>query len=279
MTEKHRLSMEKKKTDKVVFADAWQQFFSEFNLTSFNDFFKYSSGQIVNINGKRDVIVFTLGDGQNQKTFFMKRFHKPHHKDILRTWVKFGSPISQALVEWNAANLLLSHGIGTYRPVCFGEKTKWGCERKSFFVTEKLNAMELADFVAQKWLLLEQAQQKKIISDIAKFIRRIHDLNISLPDLYLWHFFIAEDCLNGGCQLSIIDLHRMSTNVNSPRAKLKNLAKFYWSMSEKYFNDEIKDFLLDEYMANKWNGSKSAIVKKIHRYFAKFANRRRRKRY
>lgn len=279
LADKHRLLTGKQKTGKVVFEDSWEEFFSKFNLRSFDDFFNYSSGKIVNKNRKRTVIMLTLGDGHNQKTFFMKCFQDPQYKDIFSAWYNFGKPTSQAAVEWNNARLLLSLGVDTYRPVCFGEKTQWGLEKKSFFVTEKLNSMELTEFVSQKWLQLEQTQQKKIVSDIAKLIRRIHSLNIRLPDLYLWHIFIREDSLNGSRQLSIIDLHRMARNIMSEPKIIKDVGKFYWSMPKKYFNDEIKNFFLNDYMGDNWNDSKTAFVKRVQKRAAIIEKRRRQKRY
>ena len=41
--------------EKVVFADSWQPIFVELGLKSFDDFFGYRGGKIVDKNNKRDV--------------------------------------------------------------------------------------------------------------------------------------------------------------------------------------------------------------------------------
>lgn len=265
--------------DKVVFADSWERVFAKFGFESFDDFFDYSGGKMVNRNRKRNVTILTLGDGADAKTFFMKRFHSPHYKDMLSAWYHFGQPISQAAVEWNNAHLLLSHGIGTYQPVCFGEQKRWGLEKKSFFITEKLNSTEFVEFISQSWQSLKRIQQQKIVTAIAKLIRRIHDRNIVLPDLSVWHIFISEDCLSGQFQLSIIDLHRMRQNVQNQSKRIKDLGKFSWSMSGKYFDDELKDLFLIAYMRDNWQGNKAVSAKKVQECAAVIAKRRKPKCY
>ena len=279
LVNKDHLTTGKWTTGKVVFADSWGVFFDKFDFKSFDDFFDYSDGKIINKNNKRNVTVLTLGEGPDLKTFFIKRFHNPHYKDMLSAWHKFGQVTSQAAVEWNNAHMLLSHGIDTYQPVCFGEQKKWGLEKRSFFVTEKVNSTEFVEFISQRWRQLGQIQREKIVIAIAKMIRRIHNLNIVLPDLAVWHIFISEDYLNGQCQLSVIDLHRMTQNVKSQTKKIKDLGKFYWSMSEKYFDNELKKLFLNAYMSDNWRPSRTGFVKKVRKRAADIAKQRKAKFY
>ena len=69
----------------VVFTGSWEKFFDEFGLTRFDDFFSFAGGERINKNNKRDVQVLTLGQGDKAKVFFLKRFHRPHLKDMLFT--------------------------------------------------------------------------------------------------------------------------------------------------------------------------------------------------
>jgi hypothetical protein len=73
----------------------------------------------------------------------------------------------------------------------------------------------MLDFVVQKWPSLERSQREKIVTAMAKLVRQVHELNISLPDLYIWHTFIREDRLGDECKLSVIDLHQMAHSVTS----------------------------------------------------------------
>lgn len=248
---------------KVVFENTWQDFFAQFGLKSFDDFFDYAAGQVIDRNTKRNVQILTFGNEPDCKVFFMKRFHNPHFKDILSTWCNFGKPVSQAEVEWQNARLLLSHNIDTYKPACLGWQTKWGLEKKSFFITEKLRAMEFTEFLSEKWPKLQQSQKEEIITAIAKLVRRTHDLDITLPDLSVWHFFIDYDRLDNRCRLSVIDLHRMGHKVKNENKKIKDLARFYWSMLPAYFDEELRILFIDAYMGNNWHGSRSAFAAAI----------------
>ena len=186
---------------------------------------------------------------------------------------------SQAAYEWHNAKLLLDNGIKTYRPVCYGEQIKCGVERKSFLITEKLRSQCFTDFVARNWSPLARSQKEKILFSLAKLIRRVHDLNIGMPDLFLWHIFIREDFSSEDYQLSIIDLDRMSQNIKNRNKKVKDLGKLLWSMSPKYFDDELKHFFVCAYMGDDWMGSKAALARRIRRRVNVISRRRKLRHY
>jgi hypothetical protein len=79
--------------------------------------------------------------------------------------------------------------------------------------------------------------------------RRVHDANMSLPDLYVWHLFIRPDPA-GGHALSVLDLHRMVPKVWTASGRFRSLARLHWSMSPHYFDDEIKELLVSTYSAD-----------------------------
>jgi hypothetical protein len=266
-------------TERVVFAGSWRRFFTEFGLKSFDDFFDYPSSGRTSDKQKRHVSILNLGIGPNRKVFFLKRFYYPHFKDMLFAFRNFGRLCSQAECEWENANLLLDKGIGTYRPVCCGEQMKCGLERKSFFVTEQLQSQHFTDFVAQNWSQLTWSQKEKIIVALAKLIRKVHDEAIRLPDLYVWHIFIEEDEVPGEYDFAFIDLHRMGRSVKSPNKKIEDLGRLYWSMSDKYFDDKLKDLFVRAYMGDDWMGSKVALVRTIQRRVNVLAKRRKLKDY
>jgi len=267
---------------KIVFADSWQSVFAEFGLKSFDSFFRFSGAERIGRNNKRDVSILNLGDGRDRKVFFLKRFHNPHFKDIISAWRSFGEPTSQAGVEWANANLLLDNGIGTYRPVCYGEQTKWGIERKSFLVTEKLQSQCLTDFIAQNWSELTQKQKEKIVVSLAKLIRRVHDARISLPDLYVWHIFVSETkCDDGSCEygFDIIDLHRMAHNVTNKNQQMKNLGRLTHSMLEKYFDGDIRRSFIESYAGDNWPRGVASLVARVKKYSDAVSARRNQKQY
>jgi len=138
--------------EQVVFADSWQSVFADCGLNSFEDFFYCSAVENTNGNSKsREVNTLMLGNGRERKVLFLTRFHNPRPRDMLFSINNFGRRCSQAACEWKNTNILLKNGIETYRPVCYGEQTRLGLERKSFFVTEKIQQRCLTDFIADDW--------------------------------------------------------------------------------------------------------------------------------
>jgi len=252
--------------EKTVFTDSWQKYFAESGLSSFDDFFSCSQDETINLNTKRDVSILTFGKGNDRKVFFRKRFFKPHFKDMFFAWRSFGSPISQAKLEWQNAHLLLENAIETYRPVCYGERTKLGLERKSFLITEKLPGKALTDFVSGKWSQLTKQQKEKIIVPLGKFIRKIHDARISLPDLYIWHVFIKETPTPDKYDFAVIDLHRMEHNVSSQNKLIKNLGRLHHSMVAKYFDDKLKELLIESYASDDRQGGTAEFVRQVKKF-------------
>ncbi len=267
---------------KVEFAKDWAPVFEKAGLKSLEDFFDFSAGQTINKNKKREVLAMTLPAADGEKELFMKRFFEPHFKDMLFTIRNFGSLCSQAACEWKDAQILLQHGIDTYHPVCFGHQMRLGLEKKSFIITEKINGMCMTDFVTANWLNLDQPQKEKSITAMAKFVRKIHNAKISMPDLYLWHIFMtktppADDITED--DFAIIDLHRMRINISNRNARIRDLGALDFSMSDKYFDDSLREVFLDTYMATADADERIAFSRKIKNRSRVLANRRRRPDY
>ena len=250
---------------RIVFANSWSEFFAEFDLKSFDDFFENLPAKTIGINKKRNVVTFSLGPNSHKKKFFMKRFSHPHFKDMLFSFRNIGRPCSQARYEWENTRLLLESGIETYRPVCFGEKIKWGIENNSFLVTEELQSQCLTDFIRQNWHSFQQQQKEKIITGLAAFVRKIHSSNISLPDFYVWHIYITENA-GGEYDYAVIDLHRMSRNVTSRSRKIKNLGRLHHSMLDSYFDEELKQLFVKSYAADSRDVDVTKLLAQVKRY-------------
>ena len=261
-----RKNILKRNSQKVVFADSWREFFADFGLSSFDDFFKLSAGREINKHKKRGVIAFSLDNGGRSGEFFMKRFFRPHLKDIFFALRKLGRPCSQAEHEWINANLLLENGIDTYRPVCYGEQTRFGIERKSFLVTEKVCGQALTEFACEDWPKLSGREKEAIIISLGRFIRRIHDAKICMTDLYLWHVFIKENHNCDQYDFAVIDLHRMEHGAGSRRRLLKNLGALYHSMVEEYFDKELKELLIRSYAGDGGPGEVGELIRQVRKY-------------
>ena len=262
---------------RIVFADLWSDFFAGFDLKSFDDFFENLPAKTVGVNRKRNVVAFSLGPDSNKKKFFMKRFSHPHFKDMIFSFRNIGRPCSQGRYEWENAGLLLDSGIETYHPVCFGEKIIYGIENSSFFVTEELQSQCLTDFIRENWAGFEQQQKEKVITGLAAFIRKIHDLNICLPDLYIWHIYVTENA--GEYEYAVIDLHRMSRNVTNRRLKIKNLGRMHHSMLDSYFDEDLKQLFVKSYVADGRHGDVIRLLAQVKRYSDIISARRKQVQY
>jgi hypothetical protein len=232
--------------ERLVFADAWQEFFGRHRLKTFSQFFHGLQGLCVNRNSKRNVLKLTVKD-PSARTFFLKRFYRSQFKDTLGAVWRFGRPMSQAAVEWTNVHHLQGHGIRTCKPVCFGEQMTLGFERRSFLLTEQVKGVCMANFLAERWRGLDRAGRERIVVEMARLARRMYDVNVSLPDLYVWHLFIRPDPTADGYALSVIDLHRMVPKAWTTPGRLKSLVRLHWSMSPRYFDDELKELLVSTY--------------------------------
>lgn len=262
----------------VVFADSWSGYFAEFGIATFNDFFERLATDEIGGNSRRNVVQFSLGADSRKKTFFIKRFSRPHLKDVIFARRNIGESCSQGRYEWESARFLIDNCIESYRPVCYGEQKTWGIETKSFVVTEELQSTCLSDFIREKWNILERSQQEKIVSGVGAFVRRIHALNVSLPDLYVYHIYIAEKAV-GEYDFAVIDLHRMSRNITNQNQKLKNLGRLHHSMLDEYFDDELKRLLIKSYSADNRGGDVNALATQVEKWSNGISAKRKQKPY
>jgi len=125
-----------------------------------------------------------------------------------------------------------------------------GFERRSFLVTQEVEGVCMVDFLDRQWGDVGRTEKERVVVELARLARRLHDVNVSLPDLYIWHIFIQPDPGGSGCALSVIDLHRMIAKARTASERFKSLARLHWSMSSRYFDDDLKDRLISAYAEN-----------------------------
>ncbi len=258
---------------KIIYGDGWESYFKQNGLKSFDDFY-YSKADMKILNSKkRYVNSLRLGQGAEQKTFFIKRFGFCHLTDILLSLHNFGGLRSQAYCEYVNANRLIKKGFGTYRPVCYSEKMFLGIEQRSFVVTEKLSGESLDSFVAGNFAKLGRIEKEQILKSLGETIRRIHDYDISLPDLYIWHLFISQK--DNRYEFSVIDLHRMKYKVSSQKEKIQNLGRLDYSLRDDSFDEGLRRALIEGYDRR----YSDRLFSEVRKYSAKLLKRRNVKRY
>ncbi len=262
----------------VIFAESWAGYFAEFGVNTFEDFFVRLAAGAQGGNSRRNVVSFDLGSDSHKKTFFIKRFFRPHFKDVIFARRNIGECCSQGRYESENARFLIDNGVESYRPVCYGQGKRWGIETKSFVVTEELQSSCLSDFIREKWHTLDRSQQEKIVAGVGAFARKIHALNVSLPDLYVYHIYLTENA-DGEYDFAVIDLHRMSRNVTGRNKKLKNLGRLHHSMLDEYFDDELKQLLVKSYAADTWDGDVTDLVTRVEKLSDAVSAKRKKKAY
>ncbi len=247
----------------IIFNDGFKECFASSDLKSIDDFFNLDDGELVNRNSKRNVLAFSLGQGADKKDFFMKRFYQPHLKDTFAAFIDSGKFLSQARVEWRNANILLDNGIETYRPVCCGYDCFMGIEKRSFFVTRKLSGQSLAQYIIGNWEKLSGFERDKIIISMAKLVRHMHDAGISMPDLYIWHFFISFMEDTGEYEFALLDLHRMTSKRLSTFDRIRNIAALFYSMLDEYFDEESRQLFLANYISGDYRGFYRKVLSRV----------------
>lgn len=262
----------------VVFADSWGGFFADFGIVTFDDFFERLGAGAKGGNSRRNVVPFSLGEDAQKRTFYIKRFFRPHLKDIIFARRNIGESCSQGRYEWENARFLRDNGVESYVPVCYGEQTVCGIETRSFVVTEELHSTCLSDFIRDKWNAIGREEQEKIVTGVGAFVRRIHALDVSLPDLYVYHIYLTENA-PGEYEFAVIDLHRMSRNVANVNQKLKNLGRLHHSMLDEYFDDELKRLLVESYAAGDSHSDVAALIARVERHSRSISAKRRKKVY
>jgi hypothetical protein len=268
-------------TENIAYTGQWQLYFEKLSFRRFEDYFCRFEGEQINKNTKRSVLVRTFNDTPEPHTFFMKRFFDPHYKDIFFAVRNWGCLCSQGQLEWNCANYLMSNGIKTYQPVCYGHIKRFGLERQSFFMTKKLAGQCLMDYVAQSWRSMGEDQQAQLLRELAKFCQKIHSLGVSLPDLYIYHLFIEPDP-QGGHEFAVIDLHRMSINIPAWRmlsCRIENLARLNFSLRQEYFTMQQRMLVIKESLSDLSNDKIEKTITKIFQRSEQLGRRRKPPKY
>jgi len=266
--------------ERVVIADSWKQVLAENGLKTFKDFYYQDNKISINRNNRRKVSIIRL-EGADGKKFFLKQFRHSHFKDIIFAFMNTGKFLSQAAYEWNNLEILAKNGIGAPTPVAYGEQFRLGLERKSFIITEELSGQCLSDFVTENWDKLPIFEKEKIITSLAREIKKIHNTEISLPDLYVWHIFISEENINGErtYKFAFIDLNRMKRNMWNKNEKVENLGRLHHSMLEKYFDKSLRRLLIETYAEGMNTEGIEKLIRNVKKFSKKYSARRTVKQY
>ncbi len=251
----------------------FESLFRREGLVGFDAWYSSDRGKVIDRNSHRDVAILHLDDEGRERTFFLKRFHKPHFKDM---WFAFHNCLkltSQAEFERSNADLLRKLGVGSFRPVVVGASFACGLiERCSVLVTEKLESVQLPDYVNEHWATMSDEKKKAFLEAMGKTARRVHNKPVNFPDLYSWHYFVREQ--GEGFDFDLIDLHRMQRRMVFPHCFSENLGALLFSMPDAIFSPDNISSLLDGYFAGDKPEKRAAMLPKIQKRADKLRTRK-----
>ncbi len=164
--------------DRDYFSSNFQTF-----LGNPESLFAHAQLEILKAGNSSTVIKSTI-DG---KSVVIKRYNM---KDAWH-WMRRTFRSTRAAHSWRLSNTLRLFGIATPKPIAFIEKRFLGLRNKSYFVTEYMNAPNLADYF--KNYRADDAHFEKIASRVVTLIKNITKMKMSHGDLKATNILIVND--------------------------------------------------------------------------------------
>lgn len=243
MTEK----TENRQSNAFYVVEEFRQAFKALGLSCIQDVFEFDQGQDLhkaNLASFRSRSCFQTGSPA--RTFFLKRYDHPPIRIQLANWIDARRRRSCCQTELKPIQALSAHQVGTAKPVAYGQVWGWLFEKQSFLVTEEIadgasleKRLPACFYAASTAAALHE--RRIFIRQLARFIRRFHDLGYRHRDLYLAHIF----CDTKG-ELYLIDLARAFRPIlRRHRFLIKDLAQVFYSMPAQYFSrtDRLRAYL------------------------------------
>lgn len=168
-----------------------------------------------------------LGD----KQYFIKQHKGVGWKEIFKNVLQGRWPVLSAKNEWCAIEKLKSVGIAVPVVVGYGERGVNPARLESFILMEELSPTTSLEEISKSW---EQspptfAAKQRLISEVARIARLMHENGINHRDFYICHFLLGKP----DNTIYLIDLHRAQIHKNIPiRWIIKDLAGLYFSSKD-----------------------------------------------
>lgn len=177
-----------------------------------------------------------------EKYFFIKQHLGVGWKEIFKNLFRFCYPVLGAKNEWLAIQKLNRLHIPTAEIVAFGQCGMNPATKKSFILLEELPAVISLEELTETWSSHPPAFRfkQKLIVEIARLLRTLHQHGINHRDCYLCHFLLERAALNltqtdlsspsSSIRIYVLDLHRAQLrNAVPKRWRVKDLAGLYFS--------------------------------------------------
>jgi tRNA A-37 threonylcarbamoyl transferase component Bud32 len=242
------------------------------------------------LNGKRHKLIKETkvrsvisipGSDISDGGIYIKYFKRKGYSD----YVKYLFSPTRTRTEWKVAGELLSKGINTALPLAIAEKRTWSLLDSSMLVTKTVPRseplMEYCQTTFNGILSGEKlAEKKKLLNDLAGFVRNIHEKGFFHNDLHAGNILIKfnNDYFSPvkDYTLYLMDLHHVKILKQlSKRKRLHNLAQLFNSLSSiltksdksgfvKSYGINALDNIKDEQELSDQIESKSSRIRNIH---------------
>lgn len=171
------------------------------------------------------------------KTYFIKQHHGVGWKEIFKNIIQGRWPVLGAKNEWLAIQKLEQLGVSVPKIAAYGQKGLNPAQKKSFVLMEELAPIISLETLCGDWKHSPPSFRfkQKLIAEVARIARIMHENGINHRDFYLCHFLLdlstaSQAQHTENLRLFLIDLHRAQIRRLTPeRWIIKDLGGLYFS--------------------------------------------------
>jgi tRNA A-37 threonylcarbamoyl transferase component Bud32 len=214
----------------------YESILDKINLDNFRSILNGKPYKLIKETKVRSVISIP-GSDISDDGIYIKYFKRKGYSD----YVKYLFTPTRTRTEWKVANRLLSKGINTALPLAIAEKRSWSLLDSSMLITKAVSRSEpLMEFCQTTFNGILSGEKlfekKKLLNNLAGFIRNIHEKGFFHSDLHAGNILIKfnNDYFSPVKDYSfyLMDLHRVKILKGlSSRKRLHNLAQIFNSLS------------------------------------------------
>lgn len=167
--------------------------------------------------------------------YFFKLHEGMSWAECLKNLSQGKLPVISAANEWHALNQLQKNGVSVAKPVAYADQMGWPPSRRSFIVMQAIeNFIQMDDvFNEGYWTKITRQQQDKLIIEVARMTRAMHQQGVNHRDCYLCHFLLDRRWLENSDEvppISLIDFHRARVKKPFPEKwRSKDIGALYYS--------------------------------------------------
>lgn len=197
-----------------------------------------------------------------EKTYFIKQHTGVGWKEILKNLIQFKLPVLSAKNEWCAIEKLQAIGVAVPNVIAYGSRGKNPAKQQSFVLMQDLTPTISLEHLCADWKKTPPAFafKRKLIAEVARIARLVHQCGMNHRDFYICHFLL-DLAQKDKLQLYLIDLHRAQLRRATPvRWIIKDLAGLFFSSKDIGLTRNDLFYFMKIY-------SEKSLSKELHKHF------------